>query len=646
MKQDFAIIGNMNVGKSTLFSDLSHSRSRSVNIPGITMSVKSGHLKGIEGYIYDTPGGHSIFSSNEDERATRDLLLIPGIRDNLKGIIFVVDAKNLKHSLAMFFQFAEYGLPMVLNVNMVDEAASRGIDINFSWLWDLIQVPVTTTIANEKIGVENLKKTLDMAIPVQSIVEYPEPIEEFIFQTNKIIPSDDASYCAIALLLLTGDAAVESYLSNTYGDKVLRQLKDLTHDCRQKLDSSPEIFLENLYHKEAAKTARQVQEVTPPARSPFILAFGDLCTKLSTGIPIALSVVVMMYLFIGSFAATFLVNTINVHIFENFLTPLAEKLVSYIPNPFVRDLIMNPDFGILPTGVFLALGLVLPVIFCFYVAFGFLEDSGYLPRLSILLDRVFKTIGLNGKGVIPLVMGFSCITMSILTTRILNSEKEKNIASFLVFLCMPCAPLFAVMLVILDKMPFYATIFVFAMIFVQILIAGFLANKILPGIRSAMIMEIPAMRIPKPFLIIKMAARKSWHFIKEAVPVFIYAAAGIFLFQKAGGLEVLENTLGPTIDQVLGLPEKSIQVFIKTMIRRESGAAELEHLAYGYSNLQLVVNLLVMTFIAPCINAIIVLFKERGMKAGTAIMTSVVIYAIIIGSAVNHICKMLGITFT
>lgn len=308
-------------------------------------------------------------------------------------------------------------------------------------------------------------------------------------------------------------------------------------------------------------------------------------------------------------------------------------------------MIMDPDFGVLLTGIFLALGLVLPVIFCFYIAFGLLEDSGYLPRLSILLDKVFKIMGLNGKGVIPLVMGFSCITMSILTTRMLNSEKEKNIACFLVFLCMPCAPLLAVMLVILDDMPFYATVTVFTIILSQILVAGVLANRILPGIRSGLIMQIPAMRVPKLFPVLKMAYQKTFHFMKEAIPVFVFSSVVVFLFQKAGGLAFLETTFGPYLDKILGLPEKSIQVFLKTMIRRESGAAELQHLAGGFTHLQLVVNLLVMTLIAPCINAIIVLFKERGLKTGASILATGVVYAVAVGSLVNLACQALGITY-
>jgi ferrous iron transport protein B len=307
---------------------------------------------------------------------------------------------------------------------------------------------------------------------------------------------------------------------------------------------------------------------------------------------------------------------------------------------------VDPDFGILPTGVFLALGLVMPVLFCFYLVFGILESSGYLPRLSILLDKVFRKMGLNGKGVIPLVMGFSCVTMAILTTRLLDSKKEKNIATFLLLLGMPCAPLIAVMLVILDKMPFSATLTIFGIIFLQTFIAGFIANKILPGQGTPLIFEIPPMRFPKPVQVVKAATRKTYFFMKEAVPVFIFAALFVFLFERIGGLEILEKFLRPLTNNLMGLPEKSVQVFIKTIIRRESGAAELEHLSGVYNNLQLVVNLLVMTFLTPCINAIMVLFKERGNKTGAVIVFSVLIYAVLMGALVNHTCRALGITFT
>jgi ferrous iron transport protein B len=255
-------------------------------------------------------------------------------------------------------------------------------------------------------------------------------------------------------------------------------------------------------------------------------------------------------------------------------------------------------------------------------------------------------MGLNGKGVIPLVMGFSCVTMAILTTRMLDTKKEKIIATFLLLLGMPCAPLLAVMFIILGKMPVSASITVFGIIFIQIFVVGFLANKILPGTRSPLFLEIPPMRLPKFWQIVSMSARKTYSFMKEAIPVFIIAAFFVFLFERMGGLTVLERLSKPVISGFMGLPEKSVQVFIKTLIRRENGATEIAHLSDIYTNLQMVVNLLVMTFLTPCINATIVVFKEHGTRNSIIILGTVLVYSLVVGSVVHHTCSALGITFT
>ncbi len=641
-----AIVGNMNVGKTTLFSRLCGKEATSINIPGNTLAISTGRIQGTDKDAFDTPGICSIFSDSEDERISRDILLPRKNGYDVQGIILVADAKNMRRSIATAIQYAEYGLPMLLDVNMIDEAAPRGIEIDYGRLSEILGMDVFATIAREGIGIQKVVSGLaDMRIP-GSKIEYPAWIEQFLELVTKLLKSEDISPRAIGILLIAEDSGIDEYIASKFGQGMLEQLKDLAAEYRQGEPLSCSTLLTNLYGKRAGQIVKDIQKVNPPAKSPFITKFGDWCTQLSTGIPIAVAVSYIMYLFVGSFGATFLVDTIDAAIFEGFLIPWVTKLADHLPNAFIRDMLVEPDFGVLPAGVFLALGLVAPVLFCFYIAFGILQDSGYLPRISILLDKLLKNIGLNGKGVIPLVMGFSCVTMAVLTTRMLDTEKEKNITAFLLFLAMPCAPLLAVMLIILDKMPLSATLTVYGLIFLQILIAGFLADKILPGIRTPLLMEIPPMRLPKMLQILKMSLLKTYFFIKEALPVFIMASFAVFLFHRMGGLKMLEQIAGPSLGKLMGLPEKSIQVFIKTMIRREIGATELQHLGYMYTNLQLVVNLLVMTFIAPCINAIIVLFKERGIRAGVAIMGAVTVYAIVIGSIVNHTCLLLGITFT
>lgn len=645
-RSGIAIVGNMNVGKSSLFSRLSESEAASMNFPGTTVSLRRGFIKTLNASVYDTPGIYSIFSANEDEVVSRDILLPQKLFTPISSILLVADAKNLKRSLAIMLQYAEYDLPMLLDINMIDEAVARGIQIDFEKLSNILGIDVCSSIAREGIGVRKILGKLKSPRNPKKLVTYPDWVNNFIDIIKKICKDPGLSPRVIGLLLLAGDRSIEKYLAEKFGTELLVELKSLAADYRREDTETFRALIVNLYNKRAEQIVKEIQEVEPPLKNPHLVTFGDWCTQLHTGIPIALSVLLLVYLFVGSFGATFLVDTINGVLFEGFLIPWTTKLLEPIPSQFFRDMFVDPDFGIMPTGIFLALGLVMPVLFCFYLVFGILESSGYLPRLSILLDKVFRKMGLNGKGVIPLVMGFSCVTMAILTTRLLDTKKEKNIATFLLLLGMPCAPLIAVMLVILDQMPFSATATVFGIIIIQTFIAGFVANKILPGQGSPLIFEIPPMRLPKPKQVVASAAQKTYFFIKEAIPVFILASLFVFLFDRIGGLKITEDILRPITSSLMGLPEKSVQVFIKTIIRREAGATELEHLKNTYTNLQLVVNLLIMTFLTPCINAILVLFKERGKQTASLIITTVIIYAILMGSLVNHICLALGVTFT
>jgi ferrous iron transport protein B len=643
---NFALIGNMSVGKTSLFTRITGNGIKSINIPGSTVAVHSGRIRGEKGTVFDTPGLVSIFSENEDERVARQVLLSEKNGCGINGIILVADAKNLKRSIAIALQYSEFGLPMLLNINMMDEGVSRGIEIDIERLSTILGIEVTGTIAPEGMGIRELISRFDRFRPLGFSISYPASIDGFITSIENILGHSRIAARGLALLLLHRDRGARKYVEEKFGVVAARQcLRQVDHYYEEEPNHARHLLTE-FYNTLAGRIAEEVQVIEPPSKSSLLMKFGDMCTAFSTGIPIAVLVLAAMYFFIGEFGATYLVDTLNSRVFEGTLFPLVSRFTDRLSSPFLRDMIMDPDFGILPTGVFLALGLVLPVIFCFYISFGILEDSGYLPRISILLDNVFQKMGLNGKGVIPLVMGFSCVTMALLTTRILNTEKEKNIASFLLYLCLPCAPLIAVMLIILDGMPVSATIAVFGLIAAQVFIAGYFANKILPGARTPLFLEIPPMRLPKPRAVLKMAVAKTYFFMLEALPIFILASLGVFLFERIGGLKLLEQTLGPMIHHVMGLPEKSVQVFIKTMIRRESGATELEHLRHIYTNLQLVVNLLVMTFVAPCINSFIILFKERGIKAGLTINVAVFIYAIVVGSMVNHLCLYFGITFS
>ena len=228
------------------------------------------------------------------------------------------------------------------------------------------------------------------------LIEYPDWIEQFFEITAKLLKPDDISPKAIGTLLLAGDSSIEEYVERKFGAGMLEQLKDLADEYRQGDPLSSIILLTNLYSKKAEQIVNDVQKEEPPAKNPFIIKFGDWCTQLSTGVPIALAVLYILYLFVGSFGATFLVDTIRV-IFEGFLIPWTTKLVDFIPSAFIRDMIVDPDFGILPTGVFLALGLVLPCSFAFTSPLGYLKTRDIFPGYQFCLTNYFKKWVLTAK---------------------------------------------------------------------------------------------------------------------------------------------------------------------------------------------------------------------------------------------------------
>jgi ferrous iron transport protein B len=367
---------------------------------------------------------------------------------------------------------------------------------------------------------------------------------------------------------------------------------------------------------------------------------------LERAYPIAALVVFLMYLFVGQFGAQTLVGLFEGKLFGEWITPTTERLLAWIPSQFVIDAFIG-EFGLVSVGLTLAFGVVVPVLVTFFFAFGILEDSGYLPRLSILLDRALRKIALNGKGILPLVLGFSCITMAILTTRMLETKRERFIATTLLVLGVPCAPLLAVMLVLLPAMSIWATVTVFGVITTQIIVVGFILGKVLPGRRSDFILELPPIRVPKFRNLVKKTLWRIWWFTKEAVPLFLLATFILFLLEKFGGLAFLERVAKPVITGFLGLPPEGVQIAIMTLIRRESGAALLKQFSDSglFDSVHVVVSLLLLTFLSPCVNAVLVMLKERGVKGTLSIMVFVTSYALVVGATLSWICRTFGVSF-
>ncbi len=380
----------------------------------------------------------------------------------------------------------------------------------------------------------------------------------------------------------------------------------------------------------------------------FTRELGILTRRASTGIPILIVVLLLVYEFVGYTGAQTLVGLLEKVLFGQYLIPPLRRVM---PAGFLGEFIAG-KYGMVSMGLTYAIAIVLPVVATFFIAFSLLEDSGYLPRLSILADRVMRAMGLNGKAVLPMVLGLGCCTMATMTTRILHSRKERLIATLLLALGVPCSAQLGVILGISAGLSGKATLIVIGVVVSQLVLVGYLSSKLIRGRVSEFIFEIPPIRVPQmKNVLLKTGHRILWY-LKEAVPLFIYGTLALFILDKAhlGGrslLEWIQTGLQPVLVGVLHLPAEAAGVFVLGFLRRDYGAAGLFAMSRAgtLTALQAVVSLIVITLFVPCLASFLVIVKEQGMKKAMAITGFIIPFAITVGGIVSWVLRSLDVKF-
>ena len=396
----------------------------------------------------------------------------------------------------------------------------------------------------------------------------------------------------------------------------------------------------------ADATAPRFRRIEPASLGRVQEWLGRAVRQPLTGLPILAVVLYITYLFVGVLGAQTLVGILENGLFGGYINPAATWLASFIPAAIVRDALVG-DYGLVTMGMTYAIAIVLPVVTTFFLVFGFLEDSGYIPRLAIFSDRLFRAMGLNGKAVLPMVLGLGCDTMATMTTRILATPKERLIAITLLALGVPCSAQLATIMGILGGISIWALLTLFAVVLFQMVLVGFLAAQVLPGDRSDFILELPPIRLPRlKNLLRKTALRVRWY-LGEAVPLFLIGTALLFVLDRLGALDALANVARPVVTGALGLPPKAAEVFVMGFLRRDYGAAGLFRMAQDgmLSGVQSVVALTVMTLFVPCVANLLMIIKERGAKTGLVILTFVTVVAVGTGAVLNSILRLLHVSF-
>lgn len=688
-----ALVGSPNVGKSVIFHHLTGQYVTVSNYPGTTVEVTWGEFKrgSQKADIVDTPGIYSLMPISGEEQVTRELLFM----EKPELVIHVIDAKNLQRMLALTVQLVETGLKVAIVLNMMDEARERGLQIATESLAKRLGLPVFPAVSVTGEGIEELKLYLEKCIAEcnngqqmvksSNICRYPEHIEQKITQIQQTLKSAyPVARRSIALFLLQGDPEIWEWVleeekvaqdeqklrnknvrntegkseTNTNPDthgrdstvdtKNLNHIEDLAPNIETRLrqivgaDERREVYQVTITEIAIARQ-RKVDEFlgrvfdTSGVKIPRLQAFlSKLCTEPVTGLPILFLVLYFgIYKFVGGLGAGTLVDFFDGVLFQKVLNPAFTNLFTQlIPQETLRMLFVG-DYGILTLGIRYAAAIILPVVGMFFFAFSILEDSGYFPRLALLIDRLMKVIGLNGRAVIPMILGLGCDTMATMTTRILETRRERLIATFLLALAIPCSAQLGVIAALLTG---HKILVWLGVILGVLLAAGFMAGKLMPGEPTGFYMEVPTLRLPKLVNILaKTRARMVWY-LAEILPVFIYSSVLIWVLQISGAFEKLLEWMKPLM-ALLGLPNEAAVTFLFGFFRRDYGAAGLFdlHQSGVLTGDGVVVACVTLTLFVPCIAQLAVMIKEQGVKIGLLIAAFVFPFAFAIGWLISKI---------
>jgi ferrous iron transport protein B len=595
---------------------------------------------------------------SEDEQVTRDILLVePGY-----VCLQVCDAKNLRRGLLLTAQLAEAGVRFVLALNMADEARSRGMTIDHDKLARTLGIDVVPTVAVERQGLATLQARLGAARPSTFLPRYDTHLEAAIAEVAPLMPPGGLGSRAVAIMALVGDDSLRTHLVARMAPAALARLDEVRRQLAARYPESLR-FVVARQRLAAVDRLHDAVVVTGDRSVGSSLArrLGAWSTHPLYGLPILILVLGVCYLFVGSFGAGTSVDFLEHTVFQNYLVPWTEGALRWLlPAGRLEEFLLGPAgvpwaehggfivgrYGLVSMGLSYAVAIVLPIVTTFFIAFSILEDSGYLPRLAVMVNQIFKRMGLNGKAVLPMVLGLGCDTMATMTARIMETRKERVIVTLLLALAVPCSAQLAVILAMTAGLPFAALAWFGGTLLMVIFLVGWLAAKVIPGRGSDFMLELPPLRVPQASNVaVKTLARIEWY-LREAMPLFLLGTLLLWGMDRFHLLGALERGMEPVMSGLLGLPKEAAGAFILGFLRRDYAAAGLfahyqPFIAAGTMTramqIEVVVALVTITLFIPCIANFFMILKERGWKTGFGMMAFILPFAFGTGALVSRL---------
>lgn len=563
------LMGNPNVGKSAIFSRLTGIRVVVSNYPGTTVEFTQGIMKvgDDRALIIDVPGTYGLEATSKAEEIAVEML-----KDG-DAVVNIIDATNLERNLHLTLHLLEKNIPLVVALNVWDDAKHKGIAIDVKKLEELLGVPVIPTVGVTGEGI----KELVSRIPEASNPKVTERTEEQRW---------------------------------TEVGKIAAEVQSLEHRHHTLLE-----------------------------------VLGDASVKPFTGIPMAILVMVAAFAIVR-LVGEGLIGYVFEPFFEGVWQPLMMRLSSALyPGSLLHSIVIGKlingeisfvqSFGLLTTGLFVPIGMVLPYVLSYYAVLGFLEDFGYLPRLAVLLDNIMHRMGIHGWAIIPTLLGLGCNVPGIIATRILESRRERFIAATIISIGVPCAALQAMIWGLVGKQGGRYVGIVYLSLFVSWVILGRILNTALKGRSPELIMEVPPYRLPSLQALGKKLWMRMLGFLKEAVPIVLLGILVVNILYFLKVFDVLAELTAPVVTNVLGLPKEAVAAIVVGFLRKDVAIGMLGTL--GLTVKQLVVAATVLAMFFPCVATFVVLWKELGTADMLKSILIMFVSSLIVGGLLNVI---------
>jgi ferrous iron transport protein B len=624
-----ALAGNANVGKSVLFNQLTGSSQIIGNWPGKTVERALGTLnfEGKKITVVDLPGIYSFSTFSMEEIVSREYIAL----ENPDAVINVVDASVLERNLFFTIQLIEMEAPLVLCLNQVDVAKKKGIVIDRKKLGQALGVPVVPTVAIRGEGIYELTK---IAVKVarnschkKTTIRYGAEVEERIEKLDQAIQSEKLTlkYPSrwVAIKLLENDPEIKK-LVGSKSQAVVRESEALSAEISRIHNEQCFAVLASERYSLASKIANEVQRQSE-IKTTLSERLDWVTTHSTFGYITSAAVIVGLLLW------TFTVGGLLSNLFSaalGFLGPVNPRL-----SGSVLGILWNGVYGGLVAGV----TLVIPYVVPFYVMLAMIEDSGILTRVAFMMDSAMHKIGLHGKALIPMILGFGCNVPAIRACRIMETRRERLLAAFAITFA-PCAARTIVILGLVAAFigPGWA-LALYAIDIAVIFALGRVALKVVPGKSTGLIMEMHSFKVPSLSVVRKQTWVRTKSIIFMVFPIYIIGSALVQVLFATGTLGYLSNAISPLTVGWLGLPAIAGILLILGVVRKEMillAAVALyssTNLALFLTPVQLIMLALTGMLFMPCLSTIAVLAKDFGWKSAAAISIANFASAIIVG---------------